>query len=161
MAIIAWVIGMVLLTQIFSDWQEDQYNPNQNPNSQNTNGEVSVSLSQNRFGHYVTSGSINGKPATFMLDTGATDVAIPADLATIYGLKNEGRGQSITANGIVDITKTTLKSLSIGGITLYNVRASYTAGMDRNQPILLGMSALRQLELIQKADELTLIQTLR
>ena len=43
--------------------------------------EVITILESNRQHHYVASGTINGRPVTFLLDTGATDVVIPAQLA--------------------------------------------------------------------------------
>lgn len=159
MAIIAWILGIVLLARFFGDYQESQFNPNQSPISSLEHDDVVVSLIANRQGHYIANGLINALPATFMLDTGATDVVIPEDLAHAYGLPSQGQGWGLTANGRVKVTRTTINTLSIGDITLYNVRASINPGMNKAQPILLGMSALQQLELSQTEGELTLIQT--
>jgi len=93
-----------------------------------------------------------------MLDTGASDVVIPEALAGEYGLIGKGNSQSITANGIITVKQTRIQELSIGEIKLYNVRASINPGMDSSQAILLGMSALRHLELAQKDKQLTLTQ---
>lgn len=160
MLIITWIVGILLLTQFFAGWQDKQRNPNQKPHSATSTEEITVTLQQNKQGHYLSNGLVNGSPATFMLDTGATDVVIPRRLADTYSLPSQGRGQSLTANGIVDVTRTTINSLSIGDITLYNVRASINPGMDKTQPILLGMAALKRLELIQRHGELKLIQRL-
>ncbi len=159
MAIAAWILGMVLLTRFFGNWEAQQINPNQNPNSVALNQSTQVILQQNRQHHYLVNGKVNSLPATFMLDTGATDVVIPAGLADTYGLEITGSGIGVTANGVVSLDKTVLHEVSIGDITLYNVRASITPGMDKNQPILLGMSALKQLDLNQQGDTLTLTQT--
>ena len=39
----------------------------------------------NRQGHYLVNGAINGRPVTFLIDTGATYVAIPAELQQELG----------------------------------------------------------------------------
>jgi len=62
---------------------------------------------------------------------------------------------SQTANGRVITYRTQLNSLELGGITLNDVEASITPGMD-GDVILLGMSALKQFELTQKGDTLTI-----
>jgi len=159
MSIIAWVIGIALLTNYFADRQQQQINPNSQPASSTSLQNATVTLEQNRLGHYLVNGLVNDIPATFMLDTGASDVVIPAELASSYRLKEKGYNQSRTANGIITVGQTVIQELSIGTINLYNVRASINPGMDKSQPILLGMSALRKLELKQKNDTLTIIQT--
>jgi aspartyl protease family protein len=81
MLIMAWIAGLGLLTVIFDDQLASQFNPNAKPVSV-INGEITeVKLKQNRYGHYVTGGTINGQPVIFFLDTGATDVSIPYHLA--------------------------------------------------------------------------------
>ncbi len=159
MMYIAWIFGLLLLTQFFGAWEAEQINPNQAPESQQANGRVEVELKQNRQGHYMVSGTVNKRSAQFMLDTGATDVVIPADLANFYKLPVQGQTLGVTANGIVEMQATTLEEISIGEIKLYNVRASINPGMEKQHPILLGMSALRQLNLNQNGNTLTLIQS--
>jgi aspartyl protease family protein len=158
MYILAWLCGIGLMTQLFGSWEKDQINPNREASSHIDNTQASITLKQNRIGHYLTNGTLNNLPATFMLDTGATDVVIPADLAAYYGLQPHGFSQSYTANGTVTVGQTNIEELSIGEIKLYNVNASINPGMEKSQPILLGMSALRKLELQQVNQSLTLIQ---
>ena len=82
MQVLAWVVLLALGVFYFSDLLDKQYNPNQSLQTGFVEGGVrEVVLQRNKFGHYVTSGMINGKPVTFMLDTGATGVAIPDALA--------------------------------------------------------------------------------
>ncbi len=82
MTFAAWIIVLALFTLFFADRLEKQRNPNQNVYSRVDNAGVQeVVLKRNRFGHYVTSGAVNGKRVEFLLDTGASDVAIPAELA--------------------------------------------------------------------------------
>ena len=159
MAIIAWIIGMLLLTRFFGVWEDNQRNPNQNlaTTSESDSG-TTIALERNRYGHYVFDGAINGHTATFMIDTGATDVVIPQALADKIGLTSYGQAQASTANGTITVFKTSLKRVSIGPITLYNVRASINPAMNSEDYVLMGMSALKQLELRQKSSTLTLIQ---
>ena len=60
-----------------------------------------VVLSADSRGHFMTQGAINGRPVTFMLDTGATSIALSADDALRIGL-DYSKGQRVvmnTANG--------------------------------------------------------------
>jgi aspartyl protease family protein len=155
MLILAWVAGLGLLTVIFDDQLAKQFNPNQQPASTLTESGIEVRLKQNRMGHYVTGGSINGQPVVFLLDTGATDVSIPFHLAEQLNLV-AGKSQRVrTANGVIQVAQTTLSRLDIGDITLLNVEANLNPGM-RDDEILLGMSALKQLEFSQKGEWLVL-----
>ena len=77
MFVMGWLIFMVLIGLWFNDVLEDQRNPNQTLSTSFIDGAREVILQRNRFGHYVTSGTINGRDVTFMLDTGATTIAIP------------------------------------------------------------------------------------
>jgi clan AA aspartic protease (TIGR02281 family) len=62
--------------------------------------------------------AINGEPVEFMLDTGATDVAIPADLAKRLKLE-EGFGVTLsTANGLSQGYRTKIDRLQLGDIVL-------------------------------------------
>ena len=94
---------------------------------------------------------------SLLLDTGATDVVIPEALADQLQLKRGRRGRAMTANGPVTIFSTTISQLTIGDISLHNVNASINPGM-RPPSILLGMSALKQVEFVQSGRSLTLKQ---
>ncbi|MDH5433418.1 MAG: TIGR02281 family clan AA aspartic protease [Gammaproteobacteria bacterium] len=158
MMIIAWIIALVLMTSLFGILEEKQNNPNQQPASYKDSAYSEVILVRNRYGHYVTSGEINNIESVFMIDTGATYVAIPGELEKKLGLQ---RGQSFyshTANGTSRSYETTIKKLAIGDIVLHNVEASIAPNMEGDE-ILLGMSVLNQLEYHQKGNQLTLRQT--
>ena len=157
MYIVAWLILFGLLAAFFNDWIEQQYNPNRNISKQSQNGQKELILKPNRQHHYLSSGTINQQPVVFLLDTGATNVAIPAALATRLRL-NKGRAITVqTANGLARAYTTQIKSLGLGNIQLNNISASINPGMD-DGVVLLGMSALRQLEFTQKGDLLILRQ---
>lgn len=157
MIALAFIIALVSLTLFFGEVDERKRNPNQDPESAQFAETTEVYLDRNRQGHYVVSGTINNKPAEFLLDTGATDVVIPAALAAEYGLARGRQGRAMTANGPVTIYQTIIDHLSIGKIDLYNVRASLNPAMSP-PAILLGMSALGQVEFVQSGDSLTLRQ---
>lgn len=153
----AWLLALGFLSLVFTRWLENRYNPNQDPKSVANQQFREVILESNPQHHYIANGYINGVPVTFMLDTGATDVAIPAQLARKLRLKPGPASMAITANGLVEVRKTIIDSLKLGSIELQSVRANLNPGMS-DQEILLGMSALKQVEFSQRGDILTLRQ---
>jgi aspartyl protease family protein len=157
MQALAWLVLLALGVAFFSDFLEDQYNPNQSHASYSEGGAREVVLQRNKFGHYVTAGQINGKPVTFMLDTGATGVAIPEDLSDSLGLQPGPAFPTQTANGVGVGYAVTLDSVSVGAIELHDVSASITPGLQTHE-ILLGMSFLKHIEFTQRDDTLILRQ---
>ncbi len=157
MLTLCWVVALGLLTLIFGRWESLQINPNQDPNSQRSLTSTQVILQANRQHHYIANGSINGQSVVFLLDTGATHVSVPAHLAAALGLQRGSPMTSQTANGNITVYATNIAQLSLGDITLENLRGALNPGMTGNE-VLLGMSALKQLEIRQKGDTLTLIQ---
>ena len=155
----AWIALLILLTLLAQYGLNDAHNPNRHLTvTPGADGLREVKLVRNRYGHYLTPGEINGRPALFMLDTGATEVVIPAALETTLGLTRGRPSQARTANGAITVYRTTLDTLRIGPLTLHNVRASLNPNMRANDEILLGMSALKHLELIARDGLLTLRQ---
>ena len=158
MLIVSFFLGLMALTIFFDGVLQSQSNPNSEPKFNETdNGIREVVLQRNRQGHYVANGTINGVPVTFLLDTGATDVAIPAAIARKAGLKQGYINQAATANGIIQVYSTTLDELQLGNIRLHDIKASITPSMG-GETILLGMSALKQVEFTQRGSNLTLRQ---
>ena len=159
MMIIAWLGGLFVLTLLFHDVLESRLNPNVDPVvREGAEGRSEVVLQRNSQGHYVANGLINGHTATFLLDTGATDVAIPESLADRLRLQRRSGGISQTANGPVAVWLTMLDEVSLGSIRLQRVRASIVPSMPAGSPVLLGMSFLKQLEFTQKDRQLVLRQ---
>ena len=112
-------------------------------------------LRRNRAGHYVASGSINGEPVRFLIDTGATEVALPLPLAQRLGLRLSPGVTTMTANGATRTWVTRLDRIDLGGLVATGVRASVLPNMP-GEEVLLGMNYLKHLELIQRGDSLTL-----
>ncbi len=158
MAVVAWLVLLGMLTVFFQGKLADQQNPNRDVYSTRAeDGRVEVVLQRNRMGHYVADGSINGVAVTFLLDTGATGVAMSPGLAQQVGAP---RGQAVmtrTANGNVEGYLTRLRSVQLGAIEQNNVRASVAPGLAIDE-VLLGMSFLKNLEMIQRGETLTLRQ---
>lgn len=152
----AWVTGLAILTLFFGSWLDREDNPNRQVDAViAADGAREVVLQRNRAGHYVAGGSINGQEVTFLLDTGATDVALSEDLAQRVGARRQGTALSRTANGVVQSWTTTLDSVSLGGLALRDVRATVLPNM-HGTDALLGMSYLKHLQMIQSGDKLIL-----
>jgi len=153
MLTIAWLLIMGGVYWFFSGWEAQQVNPNTARLLNQQQGELV--LLRNRAGHYVAHGEINGRHATFLLDTGATWVALPTALARELGLK---RGAAITlqtANGAAAGYQTRLDSVRLGPIEMRDVGALVADGMDADT-VLLGMNFLKRLEFTQRGEQLIL-----
>jgi aspartyl protease family protein len=157
MLMIFWVMVLGLMTWALGGWQERKDNPNRDPLSADTGQYREVILESNRQHHYVAGGKINNRPVTFLLDTGATDVVVPEQLARSLGLQKGQSHMASTANGNVRVYSTLIDRLQLGSIELRDVRASINPGM-KGKGVLLGMSALRNIEFRQRDGKLTLRQ---
>ena len=152
---LGWIIGFFILALLFDDILEQQANPNQKVNTSQNAAYQEITLQRNRNGHYLLNGQINHKTVTFIVDTGATTTSIPAHMSKKLGLK---RGQSFgvqTANGRTTAYSTRINSLKLGEIEFTDSIASLNPGFKGNE-ILLGMNILKNMELIQRNDVLTL-----
>jgi aspartyl protease family protein len=152
----AWVLGLILLTLFFNDQLDRQRNPNRNVETiMQDGGAREVILKRNRIGHYVASGTINGQPVEFMVDTGASDVSIPEGIARRLSLQAGTPLRYQTANGPVTAYQTTLDRVELGGISIGPVAASINPAA-HNSEVLLGMSFLKHLDFSQEGNTLTL-----
>jgi aspartyl protease family protein len=159
-----WLLILAIFMYFFGTVLEDMQNPNQTvATTVNSDGIREVVLKRNRFGHYVSSGEINGRRVQFMVDTGASDVAVPESLARSMGLKRGAQQMLMTANGTAVGYLTRLDSVAVGNIVLHDVRATIVPGMSGmsgldSTEVLLGMAFLKNIEFIQRGNELTLRQ---
>ena len=116
-----------------------------------------VVLKADARGHFVSSGQINGRVMQYMVDTGASTVAIGRPDAQRMGLKFEQEGQSVmmnTANGVAQGWRLRLDSVRVGDVELRGVEAIVTP-----QPmpyVLLGNSFLREFQMSRNGDEMVL-----
>ena len=119
-------------------------------------GGSQIVLTAGSGGHFFTTGSINGKSVRFVVDTGATHIALSQTTADSIGLayKQGQRGMSNTANGQVSVHRITLDVVRVGDVQVYNVDATVLpAQMDQ---VLLGNSFLTRFQLKRENDTLTL-----
>jgi aspartyl protease family protein len=105
----------------------------------------------------VASGAINDYDVVFLLDTGATQIAIPESLADDIGLVKKQPIVVKTANGNARAYRTRIDSVGIGDIKLYDLNATILTNMPGKE-ILLGMNFLKHFEIIQKGKTLTIKQ---
>jgi len=154
--VLIWVGLLIVTTLIFNGVIEKQHNPNQQLQlSVNQYGNPEVTLLRNKYGHYVATGEINDQSVTFLLDTGATLVAITEHIANELDLQKGASFLSETANGSSVSYRTSIARLALGDIVMTNVPASISSGMEFDE-ILLGMSFLKHLKMTQQGKELTL-----
>jgi len=146
------VLGWLLLAGLLW-WGFDRYlNPNARlANVTSTNNEVV--LKRGPDGHFRAPGQVNGQPAEFLVDTGATAVAIPESLALQLGLKRGLAERVQTANGTAIAYATRLDQVSLGGSTASDVAADIVPGMADDE-VLLGMSFLMLFKIAMNGDEL-------
>ncbi|WP_295988129.1 TIGR02281 family clan AA aspartic protease [uncultured Variovorax sp.] len=115
-----------------------------------------VVLSADSRGHFMTQGAINGRPVTFMLDTGATAVALSADDAQRIGL-DYSKGQRVmmnTANGMASGYRLRLQSVRVGDVEVYDIDAIVSPqGMPY---VLLGNSLINRFSMRRDADQMVL-----
>ena len=157
MLYLAFVIVLALLTLLFENVLDHQANPNRSLQAGGSGSSADVVLYGDRSGHYVAPGSINGEPVRFLLDTGASSVSVPAGVAARLGLRRGRAGLASTANGTITVYDTRLDEVALGGIVQHNVRAHINPGIE-GDTVLLGMSFMRNLELVQRDGTLTLRQ---
>lgn len=113
-----------------------------NTSVESINGIRTLRLEASDDHHYRIEGSINGIEVTFLLDTGATGIAVSANIADQAGLERGGHATMQTANGDVEANASRIARLEIGPILMKNMPAWIMPDMD--DEVLLGMSVLRQ-----------------
>lgn len=115
-----------------------------------------IVLSAGLGGHFTTAGTINGRRVEFLVDTGATSVAIGRADAERIGIDwKRGRQQvSQTANGTVVVSQVMLSSVRIGDVEVYEVPAVVVPAEMTH--VLLGNSFLTRFQMRRENDVLTL-----
>ncbi len=113
-----------------------------------------IEIPRSRDGHFYVAGTINGQTLTFMVDTGASMVAISQVVAQRLGLST-GRPISIgTAGGMTQGMEIAGLTLRMGGMTLNNVRIVVLPNMPGEA--LLGQNVLQHMDVIQTTDRMLL-----
>ena len=119
-------------------------------------GSQRIVLAGDSRGHFVSQGQINGRTMQFMVDTGATTVAIGQPDAERMGL-NYKKGQPVrmtTANGVAQGWRLKLDTVRIGDVQVYGVDAVVTP---QSMPyVLLGNSFLTEFQMTRHNDQMVL-----
>ncbi len=117
-----------------------------------------IVLNAGSGGHFMTAGQINGRAVQFMVDTGATSVAMSAADAERAGIKYKD-GQPVrmsTANGITQGYLVKLNSVRVGDVEVYDVEAVVSP-----QPMpymLLGNSFLTRFQMQRENEQMILVR---
>ena len=119
---------------------------------------VSAKIWRDQSGAYTTVGTINGRTVNFLVDTGATGVAMYRSDAKRLGLAYRLDGKPIyvnTANGTTSAFEVSLNRVQVGDIVLRNVRGFVIEGQGSG-PLLLGMSFLNRVKMEDQGSVLFL-----
>lgn len=120
--------------------------------------QASAKIWRDEHGSYTTVGSINGRMVSFLVDTGASAVAMHRGDARRLGLayKLEGKPMYVsTANGTAPAYEVELDRVQVGDIVLHNVRGFVIDSAD-NGRVLLGMSFLNRVKMEDQGKVLML-----
>ncbi|MGJ7531088.1 retropepsin-like aspartic protease family protein [Variovorax sp. GB1P17] len=125
-------------------------------NGGGSSGGSRIVLSADSRGHFMTPGTINGRTVTFMLDTGATSIALSAADAQRIGLDfSKGRPVQIgTANGTAQGYRLRLQSVRVGDVEVYDIDA--VVSQEPMPYVLLGNSFINRFSMRRDADQMVL-----
>ncbi len=124
------------------------------------NRKTVVTLWADKRGHFETPGTINGQLVNFLVDTGATSVAINEVVANKLGIDFRYSGNPImvsTASGMVTAHRVKLDSVKIGEIEMKNVDGTVLEGGFPTE-VLLGMSFLSKVDIERKGNFIKLVK---
>jgi aspartyl protease family protein len=124
------------------------------PQQQQSANYRTVTVRDDARGHFRLEGSVDGRRLDFLVDTGATLVALrerDANKLGIFPAARDYTGRSSTANGIVKVAPVRLPSLEVNGIRIYDVQAVVLpdGALGEN---LLGMSFLSRVRRFEMAN---------
>ncbi len=109
---------------------------------------ISVRILRDQYGMFSAYGSINGQSVRFLVDTGATSVAMSANQARRLGLQYRLHGRptkTSTASGLADAWSIRLKTVRLGQLIERNVQGIVVDG-DYPRQVLLGLSFLNKMK---------------
>lgn len=117
-----------------------------------------VWINRGADGMYAVDGQINARPVRFMVDTGASNIAMNSARADALGLRyrdEANAGLVQTAAGVVKGYRVTLAEVRVGALRLSQVNATVLDGAHPPQ-VLLGMSFLGRTRMRSEAGALVL-----
>lgn len=121
----------------------------------------SLQIQRHRDGHFYADGSINGQPVRFMVDTGASAIAVTDAIAQSAGLQGGEVAQFRTAYGTRTGRLVRAESITVGPLQVRHLTVG-TGYTGRNeQDALLGQNFLRQFDVLMRNDVMELRPRLR
>ena len=117
-------------------------------------GPRSLSIPRDARGHFETEGRIEGQRIAFMVDTGASVVALNETSAARFGVRPSPRDYNATvttANGTIKAARTQLAMVEIGGLIVRDVDAMVLPDEALSEN-LLGLSFLSKLKRFEYAN---------
>lgn len=109
-------------------------------------GKARLGVARGEGGHYWVAGAIGGQSVQFLVDTGATTVALSESQARRLGVDYRGGGRPVrvsTANGTTQGWQVKLERVKVGVLEVLGVEAVVLQG-DSPSTALLGMSFLNR-----------------
>jgi clan AA aspartic protease (TIGR02281 family) len=107
-----------------------------------------VDLTQRPDGHYYAVGYVNGVPAVFMVDTGASLTTLSQEIAYKSGIDSCATRTFNTANGPAQGCVAKVSKIQIGGFVLRDFEVAVMPNLPTDA--LLGMNVMRMLRLEQQ-----------
>jgi aspartyl protease family protein len=114
----------------------------------------SLDIARDSRGHFLTEGRIDGQRIDFMVDTGASVVALNEKSAARFGLRpsrGDYNASVTTANGTIKAARTRLAMIDIGGLVVHDVDAMVLPDEALSEN-LLGLSFLSKLRRFEYAN---------
>lgn len=151
MIVAAWILVGGVVWVAMDGWVQRRENPNAGLTQ--VAASDSVVLKRNAGGHFVAPGRVNGVPVTFLVDTGATNVALPLAVARALGAERGPALRTATAAGVTTAYATRLASVELAGLVAGNVAGVIVPDMP-GETVLLGMSFLSRFAISMEGGEM-------
>jgi len=161
----AWIMLLVFCFLFFTMYENKKSGLYNTKSSINNDGSIELHIPLSRGNRYEVLGKINELNVKFLIDTGATSIAIPEKIARSANLTKGMPIRSVTAGGETTAYMTNIDRLYIGitetdktankNIILRDVPATINPAMVDDY-ILLGMGALKHLDIRQSNKTLIL-----
>ena len=149
--IIGWVVAIGLISLLVD---QAMYS-SKAPEVAALNGITEIKLTREADSHFRIPGSINGVETVFLIDTGATTIAVTEDIAKAANLPKLSEVSTQTAGGSSIGYFTRIESLQISGIEFNNLSAIIIPQMGYGKA-LLGMNVLKNFNIKQNVNEMVL-----
>ncbi len=143
-----WLVVMGALYLAMQHWQR--------PAASQVQADGALVIPRHRDGHFRVSGSINGQPVNFLVDTGASLVSVTDALARKAGLSGGERTTFRTANGTREGWVTTAESVAVRSLVVSGLRVGTGYTGDEDGDALLGQNFLRHFDVEIKSDRMVL-----